>query len=130
MKILIVDDDAIILETVVRNLRADGYDVFSASDGVKALDMLETKQFDLVISDIMMPNLSGLGLLNILKKHYFNRIPVILISSLDRSEIILSALGMGADDFILKPVNFLELNIRVKKILDAGIEALKNKAAV
>jgi DNA-binding response OmpR family regulator len=117
MKILVVDDDEFVLETVKRNLKADGFEVFTASDGVKALEFLENKEVDLVISDIMMPKMSGLTLLDILQKHYFNKMPVILVSSLDKAEIILSALGMGAADFILKPVNFLELNIRVKKNL-------------
>lgn len=121
MKILIVDDDPFMLETLSRILNADGYEVLTASDGVKAVEMLEEKEFDLVISDIMMPNLSGLGLLNILKKHYFNRVPVILVSSLDKVEIILSALSMGANDFILKPVNFLELKIRVQKYMSEKV---------
>ncbi len=117
MKILLVDDDPIMLETLTRILKADGFDIITASNGIKAIEMLEQKQFNLVISDIMMPYMSGLGLLKILKEHYFNRIPVILISSLDKSEIILSALNMGADDFVLKPVNYSELKIRIKKYI-------------
>ncbi|MDQ3191744.1 MAG: response regulator transcription factor [Bacteroidota bacterium] len=126
MKILIVDDDPFILETLSRILKADGFDVLTASDGVKAIDLLEEKQFDLVISDIMMPNMSGLGLLKILTEHYFNKTPVILISSLDKSEIILAALNMGADDFVLKPLNFLELKIRIQKHIDIKASAIKN----
>jgi DNA-binding response OmpR family regulator len=118
MKILVVDDDDFILETISKTLKADGYDVQTASDGVIALSLIENKHFDLIISDIMMPNMSGLTLLDIVNRHYFNKIPLILISSLDKAEIILSALGMGAADFILKPVNFLELSIRVKKYLN------------
>jgi two-component system, sensor histidine kinase ChiS len=117
MKILVVDDDDFVLATIKKILCADGYDVKTASDGVKALELIESRHFDLIISDIMMPNMSGLSLLDIINRHYFSKMPVILISSLDKAEIILSALGMGAADFILKPVNFLELSIRVKKYL-------------
>ncbi len=117
MKILVVDDDDFVLETIRKTLSSDGYEVKTASDGVKALELIESKHFDLIISDIMMPNMSGLTLLDIINRHYFRKMPVILISSLDKAEIILSALGMGAADFILKPVNFLELSIRVKKYL-------------
>jgi DNA-binding response OmpR family regulator len=117
MKILVVDDDELVLETVKRNLKADGFEVLTASDGVKALEIIESKEVDLLISDIMMPKMSGLTLLDIVNRHYLKKIPVILVSSLDKADIILTALGMGAADFILKPVNFLELNIRVKKNL-------------
>ncbi|HET6244317.1 MAG: response regulator [Bacteroidetes bacterium] len=127
MKILIVDDDPIILETLSRILTADGFEVITASDGVKAFDLLEEKKIDMVISDIMMPNMSGLGLLKILKEHYLKRIPVILISSLDKCEIILSALKMGADDFVLKPVNFLELKIRIEKQINAKARVFQDK---
>jgi DNA-binding response OmpR family regulator len=117
MKILIVDDDLIMLETISTILEKEGFAVTTADSGYKALDLIIARHFDLIISDIMMPNLSGLTLLGMLKKHYNNSVPVILISSLDKGEIILSAMGMGADDFVLKPVNFLELTIRVKKLL-------------
>jgi two-component system, OmpR family, response regulator VicR len=120
MKILLVDDDEIILEAISGTLKKEGYEVISVSDGFQALDKVETEDFDMVISDIMMPNLSGLTLLTLLKRHYKNDVPVLLISSLDKVEIILSALGMGADDFILKPLNFLELVIRVKKLITAS----------
>ena len=75
----------------------------------------EKQELDLIISDILMPNLSGLSLLSLLKQFYFNKIPVILISALDQSPVILSSLGLGADDFIAKPINFQELLLRVKK---------------
>jgi DNA-binding response OmpR family regulator len=116
MKVLVVDDDLLMLETISTILEKDGYHVIVADNGYRALDLLTTRKFDLVLCDIMMPNFSGLSLLSVLKKHYAH-LPVILLSSLDKSEIILSAVGMGAEDFILKPINFLELSIRIKKIL-------------
>lgn len=118
MKILVVDDDKMMLEAIAHSLKADGYEIITAADGVKALEIIEEKELNLIISDIMMPNMSGLGLLSIMKQFYYNRIPVILISSLDKGEIILSALGMGAEDFIVKPLNYTELSIRVKKVLN------------
>jgi two-component system, sensor histidine kinase ChiS len=122
MKILVVDDDDFVLETIRKTLSAEGYEVITASNGVDAVDLMEHKHFDLIISDIMMPKMSGLSLLDIINRHYFSKMPVILISSLDKAEIILSALGMGAADFILKPVNFMELSIRVKKHLLNNVE--------
>ena len=115
MNILIVDDDALTLEAIQYRLKDQGYSVATAEDGVKALEIIEKQDLNLIICDIMMPNMSGLGLLSLLKQFYFNKIPVILISSLDKSDIILSSLSLGAQVFIAKPLNYDELLIRVKK---------------
>ena len=117
MRILVVDDDIMILEAISHNLRYEGFTVITANDGMKALDIIEKQELDLIISDIMMPNLSGLSLLTLLKQFYYNKIPVILISALDQSPVILSSLGLGANDFIVKPINFEELMLRVKKFV-------------
>jgi CheY-like chemotaxis protein len=68
MKILIVDDDLIMLETISTILEKEGFAVTTADSGYKALDLIIARHFDLIISDIMMPNLSGLTLLGMLKK--------------------------------------------------------------
>jgi len=115
MKILVVDDDKMILEAITHSLTSEGYEVITATNGLQALEMAQNKKLDLIISDIMMPDLSGLSMLSMLKQFYFNKIPVIIISSLDKSDVILSSLGLGADDFMAKPINFKELSIRVKK---------------
>lgn len=117
MKILVVDDDKMILEAITHYLSSEGYEVITASNGLQALEMAQSKKLDLIISDIMMPDLSGLSMLSMLKQFYFNKIPVIIISSLDKSDVILSSLGLGADDFMAKPINFKELSIRVKKYI-------------
>lgn len=117
MKILVVDDDAMVLESIAHTLGNEGYDVVIANDGFKALEIIENHRMDLIISDIMMPHLSGITLLGLLKQFYSKQIPVILISSLDKGEIIVSALGLGANDFMVKPINYEELTIRVKKFI-------------
>ena len=122
MKILVIDDDKVMLEAIEYSLKADGYEVITAEDGMQALEILEKKEINLIISDIMMPNMSGLGLLSLLKRFYFNNIPVILISALDKGDVILSAAGLGAVDFIVKPVNFEELSLRVKKYAATAVE--------
>ena len=121
MKILVVDDDKMILEAITHYLSSEGHEVITASNGLQALEMAQSKRLDLIISDIMMPDLSGLSMLSMLKQFYFNKIPVIIISSLDKSDVILSSLGLGADDFMAKPINFKELSIRVKKYMKTTI---------
>jgi len=117
MKVLIVDDDKLMLEVVSHYLGAEGYETSVAEDGFQALDIIQKDKIDLIISDIMMPNISGLALLNLLKKFYFNNIPIILISSLDKKEFILRSLGLGAIDFVTKPIDFKNLSHLVKKYL-------------
>lgn len=96
-------------------MKKDGYDTVIAENGYEALDIINKVKIDLIISDIMMPNISGLGLLSLLKQFYFNRIPVIIISSLDKADIVLRSIGLGASDFISKPIDYKELLKRVKK---------------
>lgn len=117
MKILVVDDDKLMLESISHYLGAEGYETSIAEDGFQALDTIQKQKIDLIISDIMMPNISGLALLNLLKQFYFNSIPVILISSLDKKAFILRSLGLGAIDFITKPIDFKNLSQLVRKYL-------------
>lgn len=117
-KILIVEDDKILLEAMAFQLERDGYKVEKAEDGWEALSVIEKKKIDLIISDIMMPNVSGLSLLSVLKEFNMERIPVIVISALDKADIIMSAIGLGAHDFIIKPINFDELCTRITLLLN------------
>lgn len=115
MKILIVDDDKLMLKAIAHNLNAEGYETSTAEDGFQALDIIQKDRIDLIITDIMMPNVSGLALLNLLKQFYYNNIPVILISTLDKGDIILRSLGLGATDFITKPIDFKKLSFLIEK---------------
>jgi DNA-binding response OmpR family regulator len=120
MRILVVEDDLVTLETIAFTLQAEGYDVLTASDGKKALDIVhQGEQIDLVISDIMMPNMSGLGLLTTLHQRYGNTLPVIFISALDHGHLI-SSLSIGNTQFIGKPLDFDELVMQVKKFTKAA----------
>lgn len=117
-KILIVDDDSITLRLMEDHLSLQGYEVTTALDGFKALEKIEKNKFDLIISDVMMPNLSGLSLLSLLKTYYFDNTPIILVSSLDKSNIIIRSLGLGANNFLVKPIDFEALTKRVAKLLE------------
>lgn len=117
MKILIVDDDEITLKAISHSLIEEGYLVSEAEDVSKALTVLENEKIDLVVSDIMMPNVSGLGLLSVLKNFYFDKIPVILISSLDKGDTVANSLGLSASNFLVKPIDLNELSHCVKNIL-------------
>lgn len=117
-KILVVEDDQVLLETMRFKLEKEGYEVEKAIDAGEALRVMGQHKVDLIISDIMMPNISGLSLLNMLNEFYRDKTPVIIVSSLNKADIINSAIGLGAYDFIVKPINFNELTQKINHLLN------------
>lgn len=113
--LLCVDDDPIIREICTCAL--NNYNIVQAEDGLVALNLLEIQQFDLVLSDVMMPNLNGLQLLQKIKEQHPDQ-AVILMTGYSDKELILKALQAGADDFINKPINILQLHTTVDKVLE------------
>lgn len=116
MKILIVDDEEMSIKLIEVQLLKDNHQILTSTDGREAVDIIKNEQPDLVISDIMMPFMSGLELLEIIKAEN-KKIPVILVSALDDVEVIQTAIGMGADDFIIKPVKMDELALRIHRVM-------------
>ena len=116
MKILVVDDDQFTLDSISFYLKSEGFEILKALDSYKALEILEKVKVDLIICDILLPSLSGLGLLSLLKNFYLEKTPVILISSLDQKEVVSSSMSLGAQDFIIKPINFEELLSKIKRL--------------
>lgn len=113
--ILVVDDDAAIADLVEIHLVSDGYTVYKAYNAKEGLDLLDDKNIKLVILDIMMPEVDGLTMCHIIRKT--STIPIIMLSakSSDLDKII--GLSTGADDYVIKPFNPLELTARVKSQL-------------
>lgn len=118
MKILLIDDDLVTQVAVSNKLKAKGYEVTILDNALSALELVSNKNFDLIISDVLMPGISGLDLLNLLKRFYLNKIPLIIISSLHEKDLVSLSFDLGACDFVPKPINFNKL---YKKI-----EAIKN----
>ncbi len=117
MKILVVDDDIMITELLSIKLGEKGHKVENANDGWEALKRLSNNQYDLLITDLMMPEVSGVTLLSLLRSYVFGKIPVIIISSLDQSTSILSGMGLQAEDYFVKPINVNRLINRIQKLL-------------
>lgn len=116
MKVLIVDDEEMAIKLVEHQMKLEGFEILTTTDGREAIELIKSENPDLVISDIMMPFMSGLELLEHIKSET-KKIPVILISALDDVEVIQTAIGMGADDFVIKPVKMDELSLRIKRVL-------------
>ena len=110
-KILVCDDDREIVDAIEIYLTQDGHEVFKAYDGQQAIDMLEKDKFQLLIIDIMMPNLDGIqATIRIRQK---SAIPIIMLSAKGEDTDKIFGLNVGADDYISKPFNPLELVARV-----------------
>ena len=110
--ILVVDDNKDIVFSVSELFKYEGYTIEKAYDGMEALDVLERKQIDLILLDVMMPRLNGLSTL--MKIRETKQIPVIILSAKTEESDKVSGLIMGADDYISKPYNPGELIARVK----------------
>jgi two-component system OmpR family response regulator len=113
--ILIVDDDPNIRELVRVFLRNEGFDVYEASDGVEALAKLETLKADLVILDVMMPNMDGWELCRELSASY--DIPLLMLTAKGETAQKIKGFQLGTDDYLVKPFEPLELVARVKALL-------------
>ena len=115
ISILVVDDDKEIAELVEIHLVSDGYRVFKASNAMEGFEILQSQNIKLVILDIMMPGIDGLSMCKKIRET--NTIPIIMLSakSTDLDKII--GLSTGADDYVIKPFNPLELTARVKSQL-------------
>ena len=116
MKILIIEDDAVMLMLIQHQLAKDSYTVSAHLDAREALQAMETFKPDLIITDILMPFTSGLELISIVRSSG-SKVPILVLSALDQEATVLQALSGGANDFITKPFNGAELSMRVKKLL-------------
>jgi DNA-binding response OmpR family regulator len=114
MKILVAEDEPILLRTIELRLKKDGYEVVTSIDGREALAKIEEQGPDLIIADIMMPFASGLEIVAAVKKKNSST-PVIILSAMEKESVVLEAFQLGADDYITKPFSLSELSMRVKR---------------
>jgi len=118
LTVLVIDDDPVILELLRVNFEIEGFDVICATDGEEGLARAQADRPDIVISDIMMPKRDGLQLLNDLKGDpQTEDLPVILLSAKAQKSEVQHGLDMGADDYITKPFDPLELIDRLNAVM-------------
>ena len=116
MKILVVDDERAMTEAVKDNLVYEHFEVDTASGGNEALDFLKGERYDLIILDVMMPDMDGFEVLRRIQKAGDNT-PVIFLTARAEDTDKIRGLGLGADDYITKPFNLKELIARVNAVL-------------
>ena len=115
-RILVVDDEESIREFLNIMLKKEGYEVTCVEDGQKAEDILKKKSFELVISDLQMPHITGLELLKIVKDNYPNTL-FMLITAFGTTETAVEAMKNGAYDYITKPFKLDEVRINISNAL-------------
>lgn len=120
MQILIVEDETKIAEFLAKGLNESGYLSSIAHDGLTALTLLQEKNFDLVILDVMLLEIDGWQVLKTLRT--FSKIPVIMLTAKDHVLDRVKGLELGADDYLIKPFSYIELLARVKSLLRRSIK--------
>lgn len=127
--ILIVDDNAKIRKLIDIFLRREGFSTLQAADGDEVLPLLESHTADLIIADIMMPNLDGYGLLRLLRENGIE-IPVLMATAKNEFADKRQGFELGADDYMTKPLDMEELTLRVKALLRRSKIYSENKLSI
>ena len=122
MKILVVDDEKTLVKGIKFNLENEGYEVECAYDGAAAVELARNNRFDLLILDVMMPEVDGLEACMRIRE--FSNVPIIMLTAKSEDADKLMGFECGADDYLTKPFNILELKARVRALLRraAGVQ--------
>ncbi|WP_431028675.1 hybrid sensor histidine kinase/response regulator [Lysinibacillus sp. LZ02] len=132
-RLLIVDDDAVNLQVLINILSTESYEIETALSGEEALKKLEVRSFDLIISDIMMPHMSGYQLAKKIRKQFsISELPILFLTARQQTEDIQLAFLNGANDYVKKPMEYMELKARVNALIQmkrSSEERLRMEAA-
>ena len=115
MKILVVDDEELLVKGIRFNLQNEGYEVLTGSNGLEAIRLVQNAQPDLVVLDVMMPEMDGLAACSRIRE--FSNVPIILLTAKADDMDKLMGFDHGADDYLTKPFNILELKARIRALL-------------
>lgn len=127
--ILVAEDDEALNKMISSKLKQENYGVFSAANGLEALDILEKQHIDLLISDIMMPEMDGYELVNSLRDSYYT-LPILIITAREDMEYMEKGFRCGADDYMIKPIRLKELILRVGALLRRAQIANDHKMSI
>ena len=125
MKILIAEDEDDIRRLLALNMKKEGYEVIECKDGIEALEAFKNQEVHLALLDIMMPNIDGITVMEEIRKT--SVIPIIFITAMSTDSDKVLALELGADDYIVKPINTIELTARVASQLSRCYQYVNNK---
>jgi DNA-binding response OmpR family regulator len=115
MNILIIEDDKLTLKSLQYCIESLGHKAFAAEDAETAINLVVEGNFDLLISDVMMPGISGLSLVSVLRSVHFSTIPIVMMSTLNNKSLLEAAIEAGANDFMSKPFSPEDLEKVINK---------------
>ncbi len=118
MHILICEDNSMIIRAIEYKLLHEGYKTILAHNGEDAYEMMKDQEVDLVITDLILPKLSGMELLKNIRNELKSEVPIIVLSKIGSEDTVMEAFDNGADDYIVKPFSPNELAIRIKRLLN------------
>jgi len=116
MKVLVVEDEVKVSNFIMRGLEEEGYTVEAAEDGKKGLELIRSKAYDIVLLDLMIPELDGLEVLKEMRRDEIET-PVLIITAKSTKEDVIKGLDTGSDDYLTKPFSFDELLARIRALL-------------
>ena len=128
MKILVVDDEKTLVKGIKFNLENEGYQVECAYDGAAAVELARNERFDLLILDVMMPEVDGLEACMRIRE--FSNVPIIMLTAKSEDADKLMGFECGADDYLTKPFNILELKARVRALLRRAAGVQRDRGSV
>ncbi len=123
MKILVVEDEIKVSNFIMRGLEEEGYTVEVAEDGSKGLELIKTKEYDIVLLDLMIPEIDGLEVLKRMRQDEIET-PVLIITAKSTKEDVIKGLDLGSDDYLTKPFSFDELLARIRALLRRSRKAV------
>lgn len=126
-RVLVVDDEKLIVKGIRFNLEQEGMEVDCAYDGEEALEKAKTKEYDMILLDIMLPKLTGLEVCQQIRE--FSSVPIIMLTAKGEDMDKILGLEYGADDYITKPFNILEVKARIKAIMRRARKEEKKEAS-
>ncbi len=128
MKILVVDDEKLLVKGMKFNLENEGYEVECAYDGAAAVELARDGKYDLIVLDVMMPEVDGLEACMRIRE--FSNVPIIMLTAKSEDADKLMGFECGADDYLTKPFNILELKARVRALLRRAVGVQRSKGAL
>ena len=128
MKILVVDDEKLLVKGIKFNLENDGYEVVTGADGMDAVELAAAGDIDLIVLDLMMPRMDGLEACTKIRE--FSDVPIIMLTAKSEDMDKLMGFEHGADDYLTKPFNILELKARIRALLRRAGSTGKQQADV
>ena len=129
MKVLLIEDEPDLMSVIVRGLTEAGIEVSAAADGVNGLEMAVRHQFDLIILDVMLPGMNGIQVCKEIRK-ISDSVAILMLTALSSTENIVTGLNSGADDYLVKPFKFAELEARIRTLVRRSRSAPTPKSMI